>query len=78
MSSASKIVAINGRFENMAAFLAHIAEDAAAVGFIGAVIRETSDGGIELCHANFKATREQSALAGAMLLHQSVKDEAPQ
>jgi len=71
----SKIAAINGRFENLKAFLAHIAEDEAAVGFVGIVVRKASDGGHVMVPASFNATREQMSFAAAMWLQNCLAGE---
>jgi hypothetical protein len=63
----SKIAPINGRFENMKAFLAHIAEDDKAVGFVGMVVRKVDDGH-DMVPIHFKATCEQMSFAAAMWL----------
>ena len=66
-----KITALRDGFENMQAFLAHIAEDDGAVGFVGAVMR--GDGTMVPVH--FMATREQMAFAAALLLRQCQEGE---
>ena len=71
----SKIAAINGRFENMKAFLAHIAEDEGAIGFVGCVIRKDEASESILVPVNFEATRQQMAFAAAMWLQRCLEGE---
>lgn len=68
-----KIAAINGKFENMPAFLAHIAEDGQAYGFCGVIMRRAEDGGTEMVPVHFEATCEQMSFAAAMMLQIAVK-----
>lgn len=66
-----KVTPLRDGFENMQAFLAHIAEDDGLSGFVGAVMRK--DGTMVPVH--FKATREQMAFAAALLLQQCQEGE---
>lgn len=73
--SGHKIISIKGKFENMKAFLAHIAEDEHAVGFVGCVLRkDPEDGGIVTIPVHHEATLEQTAFAAALLLKRCVPD----
>lgn len=67
-----KIAPLRDRFENMQAFLAHIAEDDDATAFVGCVMRK--DGSMVPVH--FNATREQMSFAAAMWLRQCQEDES--
>lgn len=66
----SKITPIGHGFQNLPAFLAHIAEDAEAVGFVGAVMRK--DGAMIPVQLN--VTREQMAFAAALWLQLCLED----
>ncbi len=64
----SRIVPIGKQFTNLRAFLAHIAEDENAVGFVGVIIRD--DGhpdGRQLVKTNFGATTAETALASLII-----------
>lgn len=69
MNAVGKIVAINGRFENIKAFLHHIAENEEAVGFVGCVWLKNGDP----VPVEFEITRQQMALAAAMWLQECVR-----
>jgi hypothetical protein len=62
------VVSLKPNFENMKAMLAHIADDDAAIGFVGCVVH--SDGTMQPIH--FGATREQHSFAAALWLNLSV------
>lgn len=62
--SEPKIVPIGDEFENMQAFLAHIAEDESATGFVGVVLRGDGE---TLAVATFNTTPAEIALAAIML-----------
>lgn len=65
-----KIEPFRPHFENLQAMLARIAEDDQAVGFVGCVMKK--DGTMTPIH--YEATREQMAMAGAMMLHNCLED----
>ena len=62
-----KIVAFGGRFTDMRAMLAAIAEDPDAIGFTGCVLRQEPDGPRHLRRVNFACSAAEVALAGLML-----------
>lgn len=65
------IIPIRGRFENLAAMLAAMADDASNIGFVGALKR--SDGTLEA--VNFGVNRGDVAMAAAMMLQTSIQVE---
>ena len=69
-----KIVPFNGRFDNMKAFLAHIAEDEMVAGFVGMVIYD--DEGTRFYKlATFDATCAEAAFASCILSDLAVNGE---
>jgi hypothetical protein len=72
----AKIAAIRGRYENFQAFLARIAEDEKAVGFIGMVVRIGEDGERDLHRVNFKCTRAECAFGSLILGQMALEEDA--
>ena len=69
----AKVVPLNGKFQNMQAFLAHIAEDSAAVGFTGAVRRVDPITGLENFNmVSFEVTVRDMAYVGSALIHEAM------
>lgn len=71
----SKIVAIDGKFRNLKAFLAHIAEDETAVGFCGAIRRVRADGDYHFSIVSLDVTRRDLAYIGACLTEEAMRDD---
>ena len=63
-----KVVPIGKNFENLKAFLHHIASDEAVVKFAGVVILEDGD----MRYVNFKFTRAELAFACLVLQEQAM------
>lgn len=62
----AKIVPFGRSFNNFKGFLAHVAEDEHAVGFVGVVVRLV-DGQRELAEVNFGSSTAEAALASLII-----------
>jgi hypothetical protein len=67
----AKITSIKPHFENMAAFLAHIAEDPEAIGFAGIVLQEDGNA----VPVSFNMSRAEIAYASVILAATVTTDE---
>lgn len=69
-----KIVAFNGKFTNLKAFLHHIAEDEDAIAFVGCVLRKDGN----FVPVQFEITRQQMSFAAAMWMQLCMEGSDPE